>query len=386
MRVALVIEWLDAWRGGAETSTAQFVRHLLDHGVELTVFTRSRLSPTPHLAVRTISATTPARSHRTKLFAQRAAAAVRRERFDVIHAVSPCLTADLYEPRGGTVAETVRRNLEIRPPGWRRELKRAANRLNLKQRVMLKFEQRLLGGDHQPWVIALSDYVVRQLREHYDYPSARIRKVFNGVDPVPSDPALRQQDRADIRRLYRIREDDLLVIMVAHNFRLKGLRRWIEALKRLTANTDLAVRSLVVGKDNSMPWERLVAREGLSGRLQFTGPTRRIDAFYHAADLLVHPTYYDPCSRVVLEAMTAGLPVITTRYDGASEVIEPGVNGLVLEETDGVRGLADGVMRLADAEVRAKMGSAARQVADRVSMIRHVDGVCQVYREIVEGR
>ncbi|MFH0983008.1 MAG: glycosyltransferase family 4 protein [Planctomycetota bacterium] len=386
MKVALVIEWLDEWRGGAETSTAQFVRHLLRRGVDLTVFTRSRLSPTPDLQVRTLSVTTPTRSRRSKRFAHRAAAAVRRERFDVVHAISPCLAADVYEPRGGTVAETVVRNLAIRPPGVWREFKRAAIRLNLKQRALLKLEQKLLGGSHQPLVIALSDYVMRQLREHYAYPPTRIRKVFNGVDPQPIDAATRQKDRADVRQLYHIGETDLLAIMVAHNFKLKGLGRWIEALKLLTAGTDLPVRSLVIGKDSSILWERLVARAGLSGRLQFTGPTRRVGAFFHAADLLVHPTYYDPCSRVVLEAMTAGLPVVTTRYDGASEVIENGVNGFVVEEIDAARALADCVLRLADGDLRAKMGAEALKVTERVSMERHAQGVFDVYLEIIGGR
>ena len=386
MKVALVTEWIDAWRGGAETSTGQFMRHLLQHDVELTVFTRSRPSPTPDVQVRTISVTTPARSQRARQFARRAAAAVRQERFDVVHAVSPCLAADVYEPRGGTVAETVLRNLAVRPPGMWREFKRAANRLNLKQRLMLKLERQLLGGPQRPMLIALSDYVVRQLRTHYDYPTGRIRKIFNGVDPDRANADARRRDRADIRGLYGVREDDYLAIVVAHNFKLKGLGRWLEALRRLTEGTDLPLRSLVIGKDTSMVWERTVARQRLSDRVHFTGPTNRVGAFLHAADVLVHPTYYDPCSRVVLEGLAAGLPVITTRHDGASEVIENGVNGFVVDEVGCIDAVADCVMRLADPQLRARMGAEALRVTDRVSMARHTEGVVQVYREMIEGR
>ena len=385
MKVALIIEWLDAWRGGAETSTEQFVRHLLRRGVDLTVFTRSRPSPTPDLKVRTISFATPSRSRRARLFARRAAAAVREEHFDVVHAVSPCMAADLYQPRGGTVAESTLRNLALRRPGLSRELKRAANHLNLKQRVMLKLERDLLGQARRPMVIALSDYVVRQLRRHYDYPPERIRMVFNGVEPDLSDAATRRADRADIRKLYNIHESDLLAIMVAHNFKLKGLRRWLEALKLLTDGTDVPLRALVIGKDASAVWERMAARAGLAGRVQFTGPTRRISAFFHAADVLVHPTHYDPCSRVVLEGMMAALPVITTRYDGAGEMIENGVNGFMVDEVGCVRALADCVVRLADPQVRAKMGVAAQEVTQRVSMARHTEEVCKVYQELIEA-
>ena len=55
MKVALVAEWLDPWRGGAETSTQQFIHHLMAGNVELHLFTRSRPSPTPGMHVHTIS-------------------------------------------------------------------------------------------------------------------------------------------------------------------------------------------------------------------------------------------------------------------------------------------------------------------------------------------
>ena len=42
--------------------------------------------------------------------------------------------------------------------------------------------------------------------------------------------------------------------------------------------------------------------------------------YYAAADLYVHPTFYDPCSLVVLEAAACGLPIITSRYNGAAEL------------------------------------------------------------------
>ena len=72
MRVALVTEWLDAWRGGAETSTRQFMHHLMDAGVDLHVFTRSRPSPAPGLSVHTLNGAAMSRTRRSVTFAVRA--------------------------------------------------------------------------------------------------------------------------------------------------------------------------------------------------------------------------------------------------------------------------------------------------------------------------
>ena len=382
MKVALVIEWIDPWRGGAETSTSQFVRHLLDRGVELTIVTRSRLSPAPGMAVHTVAVKSPFRSHQAAIFSRRATEYLRRGCFDVVHAISPCAGATIYEPRGGTIAETIQRNLAIRPMGLARRLKGAANRFNLKQQRMLRFERRWLGGRHRPHVIAISDYVTRQLRGHYDYPPALIHKVFNGVDPDLADARTRASHRQEIRRLYHIREEDLLAIMVAHNFRLKGLGRWIDALRQLSEAGRLPIRSLVIGKDNSVRWERRVLREGLGDRLQFTGPTRRVASFFHAADVLVHPTFYDPCSRVVLEALASGIPAVTTRYDGAAEVIQHRVNGWVLEDADCVSRLVESVTELADPAVRAHFCAAARASSQGLSMRQHAEGVYQIYQAL----
>ncbi|MGB2987691.1 MAG: glycosyltransferase family 4 protein, partial [Phycisphaerae bacterium] len=129
MKVALVAEWLDAWRGGAETSTLQFMHHLMDRGVELHVFTRSRPSSTPGLQVHTISGASMSRTRRSVTFAHRVERLLRADSFDVVHAISPCRYTDIYQPRGGTVAETIERNLALIHSRSAQRLKRYTNHL-----------------------------------------------------------------------------------------------------------------------------------------------------------------------------------------------------------------------------------------------------------------
>lgn len=382
MKVAVVSEWLDAWRGGAETSTLQFIHHLRDAGVELHVFTRSRPAPAPGLSIHTVSGASMSRTRRSVTFGHRVERALREGSFDVVHAISPCRGADIYQPRGGTVAETVERNVALRKSAAARELKRCAARLNLKQRYMLRLERELMRDPGGPIIVAISDYVVRQLREHYALPDDRIRKVYNGVDSDDSSPQQRVADRAAIRREFRIGEDDVLVLQLAHNFRLKGVHRWMEALALLAERGAAQVRSLVVGRGDSARWHRLAARRGVNGRLVFVGPSDRVQAFLHAADALVHPTYYDPCSRVVLEGMAAGLPCITTRWDGAAEMIDHTENGFVLREPTDVTQLADHVVELFDGSRRRRMGEQAARRVHQFSMERHAREMLALYGEI----
>lgn len=386
MKVALVTEWLDAWRGGAETSTQQFLHHLMDRGVDLHVFTRSRPSPTPGMAVHSVNGASMSRTRKSMTFGRRVESALREGEFDVVHAITPCRYATIYQPRGGTVAESIERNLALRRRGPARRLKRYVNRFNFKQRYMLRLERELFSATSPTTVVAISDYVTKQLQDHYALPDSRICKIYNGVNGDDTPREVREENRRSIRAEFGAGDDDLLVLSVAHNFRLKGVHRWMEALALLMARGTRNVKALVIGRGESAKWARLAGRLGVARSLTFVGPSDRVGAFYHAADVLVHPTYYDPCSRVVLEGMVSGLPVITTKWDGSSEMIRDGENGFVLDDPSDTAGLARCVEKLRDRELRRRIGREARGVAEQVSMARHADEMLALYERLASGR
>ncbi len=385
MKVAIIAEWLDPWRGGAETSTQQFIHHLMESGVELHLVTRSRPSPTPGMCVHTISGASMSRTRASVTFTHRVERFLATEPFDIVHAISPCLSADVYQPRGGTVAETIERNIALRRGRMAQSLKRRADLFNLKRHYMLTLERKLMTQSDRPIVVAISDYVVRQLKRHYGLDESRIRKIYNGVDPDETAPDARARNRADIREEFSIRQTDCLVLSVAHNFRLKGIERWMEALAVFVKRGASDLRSLVVGKGDGERWHRLAARLGLADHLIFTGPSERVQAFRHAADILVHPTYYDPCSRVVLESIAAGLPCITTTWDGASEMIRDGESGFILDDPWDVEALVERVDRLRDPARRRRFRQAAQRIAPSISMAEHTRKMLSLYEELATG-
>lgn len=386
MKVAVVCERIETWRGGAETSTVEFSRRLAERGCDVTLVTTSRGAPPPGVAIQTVGTSSALRTYATAAFERRAARAIREAGFDIVHAITPCRIADVYEPRGGALPETARRNVALRRSALRRQAKRIASSLNPKHRVLARLERMLVGRRPPPIVVAISRYVAEQFREHYGLADDRIRVVFNGVEPDGADVRQRAADDNDIRQQYDIGRDETLVLCVAHNFRLKGVARLIEAVARIPPDARRRLRVLIVGRDNPRAYVRLAQRLGAIDRILFAGSTQRITAFYHAADILVHPTYYDPCSRVVLEALAAGVPVITTRFNGAAEVMTDGGEGFVLDDPDDAGALADRIGRLLDPASRNRCAAAAAALRDRIGMDRHVDEVLRIYREILESR
>jgi glycosyltransferase involved in cell wall biosynthesis len=111
-------------------------------------------------------------------------------------------------------------------------------------------------------------------------------------------------------------------------------------------------------------------------------PQPDLFALYTAADVVVVPSVWpEPLSRVLLEAMQLGRPVVATRVGGTPEAVDDGVTGLLVERGDAA-GLARAIAELClDPERRLKMGAAARERAREVFREdRIVDGLLEVYR------
>jgi len=105
--------------------------------------------------------------------------------------------------------------------------------------------------------------------------------------------------------------------------------------------------------------------------------------FYAAADVYVHPTFYDTFSLVVLEALASGLPVVTSRYNGAVELFTEGAEGYLLSDPTSVDELLLRLDPLFDPVVRERMGRSARRLAEKHTFRQNVDQVLSVYEEVL---
>jgi UDP-glucose:(heptosyl)LPS alpha-1,3-glucosyltransferase len=96
----------------------------------------------------------------------------------------------------------------------------------------------------------------------------------------------------------------------------------------------------VAGKGREASFRALAKKLQLDHQIRFLKKRSDMERLYAASDVMVLPTRYDSFSNVVLEAMACDIPVITTRNNGAAEIIEPGRNGFVLDNYDDASGLA----------------------------------------------
>lgn len=386
MQIGLVIERMETWRGGAETSTAQFARELLSRGHAVRLFTTSRGVSEPGVQVITVDAPTT-RARRAGAFSAGVTAALAEHPCDVVHSMTALHGGDVFMPRGGTVAETIEANLRVRRSGFARDIKRLANLFNRRQQAMLRLERRLLGGANAPRrVIALSRYVADQLSRHYQLGGQQVIEVFNGVQVPRLTQEEVQTTRAQVRQEWGLPEDSFVMLFVAHNFKLKGLAQLIDGVGLLNQrHHKLDWHLLVVGRDQPGSSVARADRWGVGGRIIFTGPSERTWRFYLAADLFVLPTFYDPCSRVVLESVCLGTPAVTTRYNGAAEVLTrngpAAPAGAAIANPHDVEELLAAIEPFIEPDHRRQASASGLALRDFLSMSRHAEEMLAIYRQ-----
>lgn len=181
----------------------------------------------------------------------------------------------------------------------------------------------------------VSKMVTAQLKTHFG--AREPVCIPNGVDSVKFNVEERANRRVSARQEFRFSDDVFVLLLIGNDWQNKGLPCLLQALKLCTK---LPLQLLVVGDDQTAPFEAEIKTLGLPGRVRFVPTSDDVLKFYACADAYVGPSIEDAYGLPVLEAMACGLPVIASRAAGVSEIIEHGVNGLVLEAPTSVPELA----------------------------------------------
>lgn len=175
--------------------------------------------------------------------------------------------------------------------------------------------------------------------------------------------------RKDLRRKFGIPQDSFVCIFVG---RLIGDKA-VDVLLTALANVP-GIRACIVGagpEEESL--KRQSAELGLEGRVQFLGSLVDVPELLHAADLLVLPSRREGLPLVVIEARAAGLPVVLADFPASAEVIDDGVQGLIVPRGDS-EALAEALRTLShDTGLYKKLAAAAPEGLERFSIERHVD-------------
>ena len=385
MKVAIVIERFDPFGGGMERSTLQIAEELKHRGHAITIIAGSSTNAEAiDFPVVTVFKKRRRGAVSMLRFARRVKGLLAEGDHDTSLSVTTMAPAAVVQPRAGTVRETLNRNIALRATAVGRAKKRAALALSAKQRVMLALERRTLRDPMVRRFAAVSQYVAEQLTKLYGVDPSRIEVIPNAAAMPEVSDAQRAQWRTMVRKGFHIADDVPVFLFAALNPVLKGVNPLMHATRELT-DAGLPIVVMLAGY-NRYTMQHQAASLGIREQVRFIGPTRKMAALYAAADVTVHPTFYDPSSKVVIESLMMGVPAISTTFNGASDFLtapDGRARGRVLTDPGDVKALAQAMRELADDAERARCREAIGDLRDELSMKRHVDRLERVLEAAV---
>jgi len=328
--------------GGAEIYLRRFAETAIAAGHEVILFAEQwpRADwPWAHVQVHS-------RSPRT--FAVALHALRPRERCDFLFSLERVFSCDAYRAGDGVHAAWLERRAEFEP-FWKPWFRR----FSTKHRQTLAIEKHLFSENGAAFVIANSQMVKEDIEHAFAYPADQIAVVYNGVPAFTPPPDARAATRRDLG----LRDDQLALLFVGSGWERKGLRFAIEAVNALPQSA----RLLVVGRGSARGLPK-------SHRTRFLGPMPDVTRFLAAADAFILPTLYEPFSNACLEALAAGLPVITTKHNGFAEIIAAGEEGEVIDDPRNIAALVTAIDRWRDPARRAAIRPRLQTLASKFTL------------------
>jgi len=421
MKITLIIEHFDPTRGGAERFTVWLAGELAKRGHDVHVVCHdvapipsridryrqatqrashdARRSTTAHFSedeavmqgvcIHKLKGLRPTTGIGFRLFARRVAKFLEQHSSDISHSMTvACAGGDIYQPHAGVYAEIQRQAIASRRSVAASHFKRLVLRFSAKQRTLLAMERKAVrsrpngGGPYR--ILSLCSMITEHFRKHYRF-GAGSPEFFELAGPLTrplhGDPIKEQEDRGWFRSHYGLTDTDRVAVFVGHDFRRKGLRYAIEAVARAKG-----WKLLIVGLGKAREYVELANRLGIGDsdaatrRILFVGPTREMDKVYAASDALILPTFYDPFALVVLEALSHGLPVISTEFLGTAYLVKDHGVGTIVATPREVDSMARALESLPiDRETLAPK---ARAAAASVLPEQYIDKLLGLYEQV----
>jgi UDP-glucose:(heptosyl)LPS alpha-1,3-glucosyltransferase len=389
-KIALIIERIDIALGGAERSVLELAVALSALGLEVDILAAKGQANAKDIHI--LCQNTPGNRTGYFTFAKVLKKHLSENHYRLVHSVLPFDFADVYQPRGGSFAEAILRNAASYQNKFVESCKRVTAFANFRRTILLRAERILCKDSNGPVIVALSKYVAEQFKKHYGVSDDRIVVVPNGIKinkriDIGHADNLRSQILAQLGLTEA--DNPVFFLFVANNFRLKGLACLIKAMQLVSPSiTERKAYLIVAGNDGTHKYRRLAKKLNIHRKIIFLGAVRHIQDVLSIVDVAVLPTFYDPSSRYILEAIAANKPVITTEFNGAADLFVNDRHGKVIDRPENVPALAQAISFFTDTNNIRKASQAivADNLEEKISISRVAEQLIPVYESVLEKR
>lgn len=204
-------------------------------------------------------------------------------------------------------------------------------RINPLHQIILKIEKKAFENPFLKKIIVNSEMVKSQILKYFTLNPEKIKVILNGVEWEKfASPFLEGfSKKKQIKEKLGIDPEKFIFLFVGSGYKRKGLYPILLAASKIE-NKNFQI--IIIGKDKKLnKYKNYSKKLGLGNNFLFFGKQEDLIPFYQVSDSLILPSFYDPFANVTIEALAMGLFTITSRENGASEIINRR-NGIIIND------------------------------------------------------
>lgn len=321
--------------GGLERDMLALAQVCVQRNHEVTIYTQSWQGAQPeHIPVIELPVRALTNHGRAEKFARQVQAELQHSPVDRVIGFNKMPGLDVYFAADVCFAQKA---FEERSWWYRR---------SARSRTYLALEEAVFQPAAHTEILAISPAQIPIFQRYYHTPDQRLHLLPPGIKRDRVMPPNYEEQRRLLREGYGLGADERLLLMVGSDFRRKGVARSIQALAALPPVLQRVTRLWIAGLDNPQAFRKQAQQLGVAQAVEFLGARDDVPQLLWSADVFLHPAHSEAAGAVLLEAMVAGLPVITTSVCGYAHYVDEQQMGEVLQPTEADARLAQAIARV----------------------------------------
>lgn len=292
--------------GGLQVNFINIARECMARGHRVVAYTISWEGEKPEgLEVRLLKVSGLTNHARYKSFSQLLHGHLQGNNYDALVGFNKIPGLDLYYCADVSYAAKMKKRSKL-------------HRYTGRYRTLMALERAVFEKESRTEILLLTEKEKQFYRDYYETAGHRFHLMPPGISRACLPPVNSDEIRSEKREALNISKENNVLLMVCTNFKIKGVARAIRALSTLPAEILSKTLLIIVGKDNPSQYNRLAKQMRVLDRVRFIGARNDVPQLLLSADFLIHPASIENTGTVIVEALAANVPVLTTDICGYS--------------------------------------------------------------------